>query len=66
MLGGFHLIDMVSHAIFLYSSYRTLVSKFAWGPVMNMMQKREEYVASEIEAAEKKSCGSRKSIERSC
>ncbi|MEI3607764.1 F0F1 ATP synthase subunit B [Pseudogracilibacillus sp. SE30717A] len=30
-----------------------LVSKFAWGPVMDMMQKREEYVANEIEAAEK-------------
>src|SRR5690625_1071220 len=30
-----------------------LVSKFAWGPVMNMMQKREEYVAGEIEAGEK-------------
>src|SRR5690625_3737600 len=30
-----------------------LVSKFAWGPIVNMMQKREEYVANEIEVAEK-------------
>ncbi|MFD2131512.1 F0F1 ATP synthase subunit B [Pseudogracilibacillus auburnensis] len=30
-----------------------LVSKFAWGPVMDMMKKREEYVANEIETAEK-------------
>ncbi|HLS65780.1 MAG TPA: F0F1 ATP synthase subunit B [Pseudogracilibacillus sp.] len=30
-----------------------LVGKFAWGPVVNMMQKREEYIANEIEEAEK-------------
>lgn len=52
MLGGFHLIDMVVMLIF-FILLMYLVSKFAWGPVMNMMQKREEYVAGEIEAAEK-------------
>lgn len=31
----------------------SLVKKFAWGPVMDMMQKREDYVANEIDAAEK-------------
>ncbi|MDY0404566.1 F0F1 ATP synthase subunit B [Virgibacillus sp. 179-BFC.A HS] len=30
-----------------------LVKKFAWGPVVDMMQKREQYVANEIEIAEK-------------
>ncbi|MGM8211408.1 F0F1 ATP synthase subunit B [Virgibacillus sp. W0430] len=30
-----------------------LVRKYAWGPVMDMMKKREDYVAGEIEAAEK-------------
>lgn len=52
MLGGFHLIDMVV-MLFFFILLMYLVSKFAWGPVMNMMQKREEYVAGEIEAAEK-------------
>lgn len=52
MLGGFHILDMVIMLIF-FILLMYLVSKFAWGPVMNMMQKREEYVAGEIEAAEK-------------
>src|SRR5699024_11210272 len=30
-----------------------LVKKFAWGPVVDMMEKRERYVADEIDAAEK-------------
>ena len=38
----------------LFPSFTIIyLKKFAWGPVMNMMQKREEYVANEIEAAEK-------------
>ena len=52
MLGGFHLIDMAL-MLFFFILLVFLVSKFAWGPVMNMMQKREDYVANEIEAAEK-------------
>nr|WP_286168645.1 F0F1 ATP synthase subunit B [Roseburia sp. 1XD42-34] len=39
--------------LFFFLLLLFLVKKFAWGPVMNMMQKREEYVANEIEAAEK-------------
>ena len=30
-----------------------LLKKFAWGPLMGIMQQREELVASEIDAAEK-------------
>src|SRR5699024_10420012 len=30
----------------------SLIKKFAWGPVMDMMQMREDYVANEIETAE--------------
>src|SRR5699024_12508096 len=41
-----------------------LVGKFAWGPVMNMMQKREEYVANEIDAAEKSRVDAEKSAEK--
>ena len=52
MLGGFHLIDMIVMLLF-FVILVALVSKFAWGPVMDMMKKREDYVANEIEAAEK-------------
>ncbi|WP_042143863.1 F0F1 ATP synthase subunit B [Paucisalibacillus sp. EB02] len=50
-LGGFHGGDMLVQ-LFFFLLLLFLVGKFAWGPVMNMMKKREEYVASEIEAAE--------------
>ncbi|MGM7634733.1 F0F1 ATP synthase subunit B [Bacillus sp. Hm123] len=30
-----------------------LIKKFAWGPLMGIMQQREEHIASEIESAEK-------------
>ena len=59
MLGGFHLIDMAV-MLFFFLILVYLVSKFAWGPVMNMMQEREEYVANEIDAAE----ASRKEAEK--
>ena len=59
MLGGFHVIDMIV-MLFFFILLIYLVSKFAWGPVMDMMQKREDYVANEIDAAEK----SRKEAEK--
>lgn len=52
MLGGFHLVDMIVMLIF-FLILMFLVSKLAWGPVMDMMKKREDYVANEIETAEK-------------
>src|SRR5699024_5172771 len=52
VLGGFHLVDMIVMLIF-FLILMFLVSKFAWGPVMDMMKKREDYVANEIETAEK-------------
>ncbi|SET65928.1 ATP synthase F0 subcomplex B subunit [Oceanobacillus limi] len=51
-LGGLYVGDMLTQ-LFFFIVLLLLVGKFAWGPVMNMMQKREEYVASEIESAEK-------------
>ncbi|OCA89144.1 ATP synthase F0 subunit B [Bacillus wudalianchiensis] len=30
-----------------------LIKKFAWGPLMGIMQQREEHISSEIDAAEK-------------
>lgn len=52
MLGGFHVIDMLV-MLFFFILLIYLVSKFAWGPVMDMMKKREDYIANEIEQAEK-------------
>ncbi len=40
-----------------------LLKKFAWGPLMGIMQQREELVASEIEAAEKARKDSHKYLE---
>ncbi|MEN2767297.1 F0F1 ATP synthase subunit B [Ornithinibacillus xuwenensis] len=50
-LGGFHAGDMLTQ-LFFFVVLLILLRKFAWGPVMDMMKKREEYVASEIDAAE--------------
>lgn len=52
MLGGFHVVDMIV-MLFFFILLIALVSKYAWRPVMNMMQKREEHVANEIDAAER-------------
>ncbi|GGA64331.1 ATP synthase subunit b [Ornithinibacillus halotolerans] len=52
VIWGFHVGDMLYQLLF-FAILLFLVRKFAWGPVMNMMKKREEYVANEIEAAEK-------------
>ena len=30
-----------------------IVKKFAWGPLMGIMKQREEFVANEIDSAEK-------------
>jgi F-type H+-transporting ATPase subunit b len=38
--------------IFTFIILLFLIKKFAWGPLMGMMQQREEYIANEITAAE--------------
>ncbi|SHG69096.1 F0F1 ATP synthase subunit B [Ornithinibacillus halophilus] len=59
-LGGFHGGDMLVQ-LFFFIVLLFAVGKFAWGPVVNMMQKREEYVASEIDAAEEARANAEKS-----
>ena len=50
--GKFNNGDIIATlVIFLVLMF--LLKKVAWGPLMGMMQQREELVASEIEAAEK-------------
>lgn len=51
-IGGLYVGDMLAQ-LFFFIVLLLLVKKFAWGPVMNMMKQREEYVANEIDAAEK-------------
>lgn len=51
-VGGLRVGDMLVQLIF-FLILLALLKKFAWVPLMNMMEKRENYVANEIEQAEK-------------
>ncbi|MEW9677023.1 F0F1 ATP synthase subunit B [Lentibacillus sp. L22] len=51
-IGGLNVGDMIVQLV-AFIILLLLLRKFAWRPLMNIMQKREEYVVSEIEAAEK-------------
>lgn len=51
-VGGFKPVDMFA-ALFFFILLLYLLKKFAWGPLMSVMQEREEYVANEIDEAEK-------------
>lgn len=59
-LGGLHVGDMFVQLLW-FIVLLVIVRIFAWRPIMNMMEKREEHVANEIDAAEK----SRKEAEES-
>lgn len=51
-VGGLKIIDMfVTLFFFLLLLY--LLRKFAWGPLMDIMEEREQHVANEIDEAEK-------------
>ncbi|WP_164217659.1 F0F1 ATP synthase subunit B [Virgibacillus sp. YIM 98842] len=50
-VGGFQVGDMIVQ-LFFFILLLYLLKKVAWGPVMNIMEKRENYVANEIEQAE--------------
>jgi len=57
---GLRILDMI-FTLFTFLVLLALLKKFAWGPLLGMMRQREEYVANEIELAEK----SRKDAETS-
>ncbi|WP_117168419.1 F0F1 ATP synthase subunit B [Paraliobacillus sediminis] len=48
LLYGDIIFSLLSFAILLY-----LLRKFAWGPLMNKMEERENYIANELDVAEK-------------
>jgi F-type H+-transporting ATPase subunit b len=56
--GGDILFQLVMFIILL-----ALLKKFAWGPLMGIMQQREEHIANEIEAAEQSRAEAKKSLE---
>ena len=43
----------VLYTLFAFLVLLAILRKFAWGPLMGVMKKREEYVANEIDEAEK-------------
>ncbi len=51
-VGGLRVGDMVIQ-LFFFLVLLALLKKYAWGPLMAKMQEREEYVANEIDTAEK-------------
>ena len=52
MLGPFNILDAV-YQLLGFAILLWLLKKYALGPVINMMQKREEHVADQISSAEK-------------
>ncbi|SDJ28337.1 F0F1 ATP synthase subunit B [Salimicrobium sp. PL1-032A] len=50
--GGFQFGDAIAQLVF-FLILLVLLRKFAWGPLMNMMKEREDYISNEIESAEK-------------
>src|SRR5699024_6183570 len=61
-LGGLRVGDMLVQ-LFFFIVLILLVRKYAWGPVVDMMKKREDYIAGEIEAAEKSRAEAEKASE---
>lgn len=51
-IANFNIGDMI-FVLFFFVVLLALLKKFAWGPLMNVMEERENYVAKEIEEAEK-------------
>ncbi|MET3684258.1 F-type H+-transporting ATPase subunit b [Alkalibacillus flavidus] len=49
---GFNAGSMIIQLI-MFIILLALITKFAWRPLMNVMQEREEHVANEIDTAEK-------------
>jgi len=49
---GFTWVDS-AYQLLAFAVLLFLIKKFAWGPLVKVMRDREQYVANEIEAAEK-------------
>jgi F-type H+-transporting ATPase subunit b len=51
-IGGFRGGDML-FALVSFAALLWLLKKYAWGPLMNKMEERENYIANEIDTAER-------------
>lgn len=51
-IGGLHVLD-IAFALLSFAILLVLLKKFAWGPLMNKMEERENYIANELDVAEK-------------
>ncbi|CQR46165.1 ATP synthase subunit b precursor [Paraliobacillus sp. PM-2] len=51
-LGGFH-VGNIFFALLSFAILLVLLKKYAWGPLMNKMEERENYIANELDVAEK-------------
>lgn len=51
-VSGLNVGDMLVQLV-LFLVLLALLGKFAWGPFMNMMKEREDYISNEIDSAEK-------------
>lgn len=61
--GEFLNIGDIVVTLVIFSLLMLLLKKFAWGPLMGVMQQREDLIASEIEAAENSRQESHKLLE---
>lgn len=59
---GFNTLDILA-TLFFFTLLMFLLKKFAWGPLMGIMNEREQLVASEIEAAENSRIESQKLLD---
>lgn len=59
---GLNLGDIIVTVVF-FTVLMVLLKKFAWGPLMGVMNQRAELIANEIEAAEKSRLESQKLLE---
>lgn len=59
---GLNLGDIIVTVLF-FTILMVLLKKFAWGPLMGVMDQRAELIANEIEAAEKSRLESQKLLE---
>lgn len=60
--GGFNGGDILFQLV-MFIILLALLKKFAWGPLMGIMQQREEHIANEIEAAEQSRAEAKKLLE---
>ncbi|MDX8047629.1 F0F1 ATP synthase subunit B [Gracilibacillus sp. S3-1-1] len=62
-IGGLNGGDML-FAIASFVALLALLKKFAWGPLMNKMEERENYIANEIDTAEKNRADAEKAAQQ--